>query len=67
MISEALAARFWPGRDVLGRSIETTGSAVPLTIVGVVRDTSSASLSREKEMAVYRPVGSGSMGVSPWS
>ena len=61
VISEALAARFWPGRDVLGRSIETTGSAVPLTIVGVVRDTSSASLWREKEMAVYRTVGSGSM------
>ena len=54
IVSEALAARFWPGRTALGRSIQISGAQVPLTIVGIVRDTSSSSLWREKEMAVYR-------------
>jgi predicted permease len=58
VISDALAARFWPGLDPVGRTLATDGSGGPLTIVGVVHDTSSASLWRDKEMALYRTLGS---------
>ena len=57
IISEGLAARFWPSLDPIGRSLDAAGSAVPFTIVGVVRDTSSASLWRDKEMSLYMPLG----------
>jgi predicted permease len=59
VISDGLAARFWHGVDPLGRKLIVEGLAIPLTVVGVVRDTSSASLWREKEMAVYIPAGVG--------
>jgi putative ABC transport system permease protein len=56
-ISEELAVRFWPGIDPLGHRLTVGGLRVPLIVVGVVRDTSSTSLWREKEMAIYIPAG----------
>src|SRR5206468_1540279 len=50
VISEGLAARFWHTKDVLGRRLTIEAVPFPVTIVGVVRDTSSTSLWREKEM-----------------
>jgi predicted permease len=57
VISEGLAARFWAGRTALGESVRPADSAVPLTIVGVVHDTTDVSLWRDKEMAVYEVAG----------
>jgi predicted permease len=57
VISDALAARFWPDRNAVGRSIKAPDSQAPLTIIGVVHDTSSTSLWRDKEMALYRTMG----------
>jgi predicted permease len=57
IISEGLAARFWPGVNPIGRTLDVTSMAVPLTVVGVVRDTSSASIWRDKEMTLYVPRG----------
>ncbi len=57
VISAGLAARFWPGLDPVGRRLDVNGIPVPITIVGVVRDTSNASLWREKEMSLYLPAG----------
>ncbi len=59
IISEGLAARFWPGVDAIGRKIDARIVPVPLTIIGVVRDTSNASLWREKELSLYLPHGLG--------
>ena len=56
MISEGLAARFWPGADPIGRQLGVDGLPVPLTIVGVVRDASYA-LWRDKAMSLYLPFG----------
>src|SRR5262249_33429157 len=55
VISEGMATRFWPGIDPIGRKLDTATVSVPLTVVGVVRDTTSASLWREKEMSLYLP------------
>lgn len=57
IISEELAARFWPGLDPIGRRLDVATLTVPLTVVGVVRDTNSASLYREKEISLYLPSG----------
>jgi ABC-type antimicrobial peptide transport system permease subunit len=57
VISEGLATRFWPGLDPIGRGIGIGSSAVPMTVVGVVRDTTDASLWRDKEMSIYLPRG----------
>ncbi len=57
IISEALAARFWPGVDPIGLELDVTSIAVPLTVVGVVRDTSNATIWRDKEMSLYLPHG----------
>jgi predicted permease len=57
IISEGLAARFWPGVDPIGLKLDVTSIAVPLTVVGVVRDTSNATIWRDKEMSLYLPHG----------
>ena len=57
VISEGLAARFWPGQDAIGRRVRAPGWTAPRTVVGIVRDTSTATIWREKEMAVYLPLG----------
>lgn len=57
IISEGLAARFWPGVNPLGRKLSVTAIKVPLTVVGVVRDTTSATIWRDKELSLYLPRG----------
>ena len=51
IISEGLAARFWPGVNPIGRKLDITSMAVPVTVVGIVRDTTSATIWRDKEMS----------------
>lgn len=57
LVSDGLAARFWPGVDPLGRRLTVQDVPVPLTVIGTVRDASEGSLWREKEMAIYLPAG----------
>jgi predicted permease len=57
IVSEGLAARFWPGVDPIGLKLNVTSAAVPLTVVGVVRDTTNATIWRDKEMSLYLPQG----------
>jgi len=57
IVSDGLAARFWPGAEPLGRRLTIKGVPVPLTVIGTARDASEGSLWREKEMAIYLPAG----------
>jgi predicted permease len=59
IISDGLAARFWPGVDPIGRKVGASTLSMPLTVVGVVRDTTNSSLWREKELSLYLPQGLG--------
>jgi hypothetical protein len=59
VISEGLATRFWPDVDPIGQKIDAATISVPLTVVGVVRDASTASIWREKELSLYLPQGLG--------
>ena len=56
VISEGLARRFWPGESAIGKVVRVADSAVPRTVIGVVRDAANAAIWREKELAVYLPV-----------
>ena len=56
IISEALARRFWPGQNAIGKIISLEERPQPITVVGIVRDASNGAIWREKELAVYLPV-----------
>lgn len=54
VVSDGLAARYWPESDALGRRVTLPGGA-PLTVVGVVADTRDISVNRAPEPTVYIP------------
>ena len=53
VVSASLAARYWPGQDVLGRRFNFVGD--DRTIVGVVGNIRVRGLERESEPQVYLP------------
>jgi putative ABC transport system permease protein len=60
VVNEAMARRFWPHEDPIGRRIHwATGypqfDTPPHTIVGVVADIKSAGLDKPEKPAVYAP------------
>ncbi len=56
IISEALARRFWPGKDPLGRRIQVGGTTPRFsTVVGVVGDVRHNGLTAQVKGAWYLP------------
>jgi len=57
VISEAMAERFWPGKDPVGRRIRVKGSGAPhwSTVVGVVGDVRHNGLTAQVKGAWYLP------------
>jgi putative ABC transport system permease protein len=57
LISEAMANRFWPGKDPVGRRIRVKGSRIPRfsTVVGVVGDVRHNGLTAQVKGAWYLP------------
>jgi predicted permease len=58
IVNQALAARFWPGEDALGRRIHLMGTAGPhhsLAIVGVVGDVKQFGLHTDPRPELYLP------------
>ena len=57
VINQALAKKYWPNEDPVGRriSIETRGAPQWLTIVGVVGDVRHWGLAREVRPQLFRP------------
>jgi putative ABC transport system permease protein len=59
VINEAMARRFWPGQDAVGKRIRWGGWNPPggwLTVAGVVADVKFSSLESESPLTVYMPV-----------
>jgi putative ABC transport system permease protein len=59
IINDAMARRYWPGQDPVGRSIVLADhwAARASTIVGVVRDVRAAAVDATPAPTVYAPLG----------
>ena len=53
IVSAAMAARFWPGRDAVGRTLRSNGTEH--TVVGVARDAKIRSLGEAPRPFLYHP------------
>ena len=61
VVSEAFVRRFYPGEDLIGRSIETTGGT-QLSIVGVAADTKVRTLGEAPRPYIYQLQGQRRVG-----
>ena len=55
VVSEAMAERFWPGADPVGRTYTSNGTEI--RVVGVARDTKVHRLGEGATPIIYRPAG----------
>lgn len=55
-VNEALAARFWPNEDPIGKRIQRIDKGPWRTIIGIVRDTRQVELEKEPPLSVYYPI-----------
>lgn len=55
IISEATAARFWPGGAAVGQTLRRPGDNPDLTVIGVVADTNVRAIGEAPGLMVYRP------------
>jgi predicted permease len=56
MVNEAMAARFWPNEDPLGKRLQQKAKTDSWrTVVGVIRDTKQYSPEKEPPITVYYP------------
>jgi ABC-type antimicrobial peptide transport system permease subunit len=55
LISEATAARAWPGQDALGKRFQRGGREKPFEVVGIVPDARMLDLDGPAAMMVYVP------------
>lgn len=55
-VNEALAARFWPHEDPIGKRIQRIDKGPWRTVVGVVRDAREVELEKEPPLSVYYPI-----------
>ena len=56
IINEAMAKKFWPGSDPIGRRILVGHQARPLEIIGVVGDVKGAGLNATAKPEMYTPL-----------
>jgi len=55
VISEATAARVWPGQDALGKRFRRGGPEKPLEVVGITADVRTIAIDAPMPMMVYVP------------
>ena len=56
VISSAMAEKYWPGADPLGRYFTLRGDTSHITVVGIVADVREGRLDRAPELQLYRPI-----------
>ena len=64
IISSAMAAKYWPGTNPLGRYFTLRGDTSHITIIGVVADVREAGLDRDPEPQMYRPIDVGPLNAA---
>jgi len=55
IVDEAMAERFWPNEDPIGKRLQRGGSGSWRTVVGVISDAKQYSSEEEPPIAVYYP------------
>lgn len=53
IVNQTAARRLWPGRDALGRRLRLTQTEIPFTVVGIVADSTYASLKEKRVPCLY--------------
>jgi len=53
MVNEAMARRYWPGREAIGKRIKRREFA---EVIGVVRDSKEKGLTKDARPAIYLPL-----------
>ena len=56
VINQAMAERYWPGQDPLGRSFSTGDATHPITIVGVVKNSRTMQIYGAYDPIFYLPI-----------
>ncbi len=62
IVSRALAARYWPGEEVVGKRLKLVWEDGWRTVVGVVGDVRWSSLGTDAGAALFVPLGQGPTG-----
>ncbi len=55
IVNQALARRYFPGEDLIGKQIQFDSSTPPVSIVGVTEDMREAALDQEVPPTIYQP------------
>jgi putative ABC transport system permease protein len=55
MVNEALARRYWPGTDPIGKHIWLGRQTSPVEVVGVLGDVRNVSLTADSQPEIYLP------------
>src|SRR6185295_17253235 len=55
LVSEATAARAWPGQDALGKHFQRGSREKPFEVVGIVPDARTTGIDAPPAMTVYVP------------
>lgn len=56
IINEAMARKFWPKTDPIGKTILNRANGSPLEIIGIVGDVKGAGLSAQAKPEMYTPL-----------
>jgi hypothetical protein len=56
VVNESFAARYWPGSDALGQSLQLGSEQVPRTVVGIARDSKYGKVTEPPTPVVYLPI-----------
>jgi predicted permease len=56
IVNDTMAAKYWPGRDAIGRRVQFEGESSPREIVGIVETTKYQTLGEAPQSCIFVPL-----------